>query len=453
MLTMEFDNSISKKHIFVHILLIVMLAMGSISNLTQIATIVVLLICFSIIFEPVEQNFYLIIMLAPFENLMAINGRKVFSIVFILFLLKCLVRDKRISGNNVGCLFAAMYLAAIEVVNAYTVPYANVSPFALLNTIAYVLYFYSVISGLKTQRISVKEMLYSFNISILIVIIVSFNSYGSINSFIQQAKQAEYVLRLGHKTVDTLGGAMGIPLYAAVAVSLNIIYVTQTKGENGFTKLLFLAITALAVVFGVLSVSRAFYLCFVVFTGLYAVVTLFNKKKYLFSVILLISIVTVIMIFLTSNDFAWILNNLITRNNEDSGLGIRGEIWISCIKFLFQHPLRLLFGMSSNFYADYGAATGQLFSFTAHNLFLDILMSFGLIGFIMLLRMFKLLKNRLIIRYGKLSEKYSILPFITFLTYGLTALRTATGKTWIFFLLTYIFAYALKDGQNNDFDT
>ena len=296
-------------------------------------------------------------------------------------------------------------------------------------------------------------MICSFNVSIIIVIVITFNSFGSISSFVQQARQAEYVLRLGSKTVDTLGGAMGIPLYAALAVSLNVIYVTQKNEEKTLTKLLLLAFTALAVVFGVLSVSRAFYLCFAVFAGLYALVTLFNKKRYGFSVLLLIAIISVIIVFLTSSNLSWLLNNLIERNNNDSGFGIRGEIWLSCIIFLFQHPLRLLFGMSSNCYADYGAATGLLFSYTAHSFFLDIFMSFGIIGFIMLLRMFKLMKIKLVNRYGPLVDKFSILPFLIFLIYGLTALRTANGKTWIYFLLTYIFAYALKDGQNNDIDT
>lgn len=443
------NDSIHYSYLLLHVILCALLSMGTFSPLMQISTASIALILLVLFFEPLEQSLYLIIMLAPFENLIAINGRKIFFAVFLVFLIKTLIKKPDVRGKNIVCLFFSVALVGIELFNNFTLATISYSPYAIFNTSFYLLFYFCIIRIIDDCKLSIKTIILSFNISILIVIIVTFNTYGSFGAFIDKAREANYVFRLGNTTFDTLGGAMGIPLYSSLVVAMNVVYLTLKKTHSILMNILLLAMITLSATFGVLSVSRSFYLCFFVFAGSYFVISLLQKKKSFFSLIALMVAIAAISIFFTSSSFTWILENLSYRfMDEDTGTGIRGEIWMSCIDFLYEHPFRLLVGTGSNCYDQYGANTNQLFSLTAHNFILDIIMSFGLVGFSMLIYMFNQLLRKLRDGFGKIRSTFAVLPFITLMTFGVTALRTATGKTWIYFVLTVLFMYAMRDEYN-----
>ena len=118
--------------------------------------------------------------------------------------------------------------------------------------------------------------------------------------------------------------------------------------------------------------------------------------------------------------------------------GGRADIWLSCIRYLFEHPLRLIFGMGTSNYVAIGAKIGAHFEAGAHNLFIDFLMSWGLIGTTILsVYLFRAYRRQK--RYNLQLDSQALIPLITYISFAMTALRSCNLKTWIFLLIAYVF--------------
>jgi len=147
---------------------------------------------------------------------------------------------------------------------------------------------------------------------------------------------------------------------------------------------------------------------------------------------------------------AELVNNITTNymyrtTYEDAGLGLRGHIFESCFRYLNEHPIGYLVGFGIKNYVQIGESDDFLFSAMAHNLYIDVLMSVGLVGAICLLIMLKILRNKLKNVFHNKMRLITALPLMVFLVYGLTALTLYNMKTWIYIIMLVINIYAFPD--------
>ena len=104
--------------------------------------------------------------------------------------------------------------------------------------------------------------------------------------------------------------------------------------------------------------------------------------------------------------------------------------------------------MGASNYTVIGAKAGEYFDAGAHNLFIDFLMSWGLVGTVILVAFLARVMKRLQNSSSQFSSQ-SLIPLITYVCFAMTALRSCSLKTWIFLLIAYAFineaAYRKKE--------
>ena len=148
--------------------------------------------------------------------------------------------------------------------------------------------------------------------------------------------------------------------------------------------------------------------------------------------------------------FAQTLNNLFSRIDAGGGTGERADIWLSCFDYLLENPVGFLFGFGSNGYPIIGEKYGLLFSAGSHNLYIDILMSWGIIGCMCVLIILHQLRPREGFSVAIQKNMIAFLPLLVLLFFCLTAMRSNSMKTVIYFFCCFVLIN--KDRSNDTYE-
>lgn len=388
-----------------------------------------------IFFADYTYSFLFLLAITVFENAFKFNGILAWFFLVVIVLVKYIMSTQfKIKKKSTVGVIAFILLLLIELLDD-TLNYGINGQ--MLTTIALILYFAFLFSDQVIMQLDERNIVLSLGTSFFFAIIYLLNQYGGLTSFISKFMTSSYAYRFGHSYGDTIGGAMGIPIYSLLIISFSVIILLKNKSNTSMiSNLYILFLNAISIVFGALTISRSFYV------GLAIIVVLFfmgkseeraNWKKILFILVGAIVAITVFRMF--SAVINQTFDNLFMRIDMDAergGTGIRTQIWQSAFEYLFEHPIGILFGFGSNGYQLIGQNSNMLFSAGTHNLFIDIIMSWGVVGSICVLA---LITDHLPIAIGfKCARNWLpiILPIITLIIFCLTAMRTNSIKTFIY---------------------
>lgn len=270
---------------------------------------------------------------------------------------------------------------------------------------------------------------------------------GSLDTFLYASYAGEY--RLGEADVDDgqknqLGGAMGFPIYTIIIVSLSL-QMLMTRQFKLWEKVLLIGLNIVLFFVTFLTISRVYIL------GLSTLVILLflhmiksrNLKTILGLSFGLIIVYIIASVYLPEY-MDGIFNSYLARqsnNSDHEGTGIRGAIYEDCIKYLTEDVECFLIGKGSSAYPLYGAKIHRLFSWSAHNIILDALMAFGIIGTIILISLYMHLYKREKNRTGLKWTVFRIMPFACYFMMNMTATPFLLDKTYpmlLFLILNII---------------
>lgn len=234
---------------------------------------------------------------------------------------------------------------------------------------------------------------------------------GSLESFIYTSYAGE--MRLGEADTDEgqknqLDGAMGFPIYTLTVVTL-LIQMLMTRHFKLWKKAL-----CIALIFGLffitfLTVSRVYILGLATMVLLLFMHVMSSKSKStIFGILLGCMVVVLIAFNYLANYMDIVFNNYLGRMETDGGqggTGIRGIIYKDCLEYLMNNVECLLIGKGNGAYPLIGAQLHRPFSMSAHNMIIDGLMSFGIIGSIFI---FIIYKNIYKIDQNKYGIKWTI---------------------------------------------
>lgn len=204
------------------------------------------------------------------------------------------------------------------------------------------------------------------------------------------------MIRLGDEAT-ILGGAMGIPIYSLLTISLLSSHMIINKISSK-QKFAFIACMCFALLIGFLSISRAYILGLMIISFLLSVSLFTKQRKKIFLFIIIGMVIGTLFIFLNP-EYVEILLSKYTQRTFDISSNIRLQIYGSSLEYLLEHFNVLLLGLGARNYVEVGKQGGYLFAMMAHNLYLDAIMSWGVIGFMLVIS--------LIIGFIKISKKYS----------------------------------------------
>lgn len=398
------------------------------SFLGYIAIFAVLL--FVILKNP-SDFFLLFLAISPFTAAFTIGGKGIFGFLIIASVLKMFLYKKYYSKT---VFLAGIVLIALELANDF----ANINIGIFVSMFASVLLFFMYTAYLDYNRLNVNEMLITLAITCFLEMLAVYIANGG--NIAVYENDVNSMIRLG-ATEWQAAGAMEIPVYALMGICSLVVILMKNK-----TSLLIKILSMAAIVFelylSVLSLSRVFYL------GLFAAVffLLFflfgEKKKGRAMVTISVLAMAVIAFWSWKGDYILLaFQRMMNRQMSDFSSG-RLDIWKSCVEYLSSHPLRLLIGNGMRNYTQVGASLNADFSMSAHNLILDAVMSFGLIGCISLISIFAFSIKQLKRIYPVKALDMNKLPLLVYLVMKMTGGMFYYFQTFTFLMVLIYISYS-----------
>lgn len=425
-----------KMHILIHLVFYIALVMNASGSVSINQSVVSVAIAIYFLLSSPQEHFYFLIGFVPFELLAKVGDISFYFIFLLISSIKLMVKNIEKGYSQIG-IVALMMLATLEAFGDLR----GSSMGAVIVNASTILYFVIFVMQAAGKRFTLKRILINFYISYFTVVGYVISGYGSLKVFLDKLLEGNILVRFGHEEAIAVGGAMGIPLYSALLIAMTVSYYI-TKNKMGILeKALLLGGSLIAFAVGSFTISRSFLLCMAaLFVMLF--VSLKDKKRKQVAVLLLVIAVMGVFVYIKNIDLInRVLKDFIDRSSNDSGLGSRAEIWGSCFDYLFDHPIGLLIGYGINRYSEIGENLDLLFSAKTHNLYLDVIMSIGVLGFISLYILINIFKRKLSQEGNIKATVVSTIPIVVLLTFGLTALTLGNLKTWIYILMTIIFIY------------
>lgn len=437
------ENNISftknNKFFFVlHFISLLLLVMG-ISTGSQILNIIAFVCCclFCLI-TPFNYSVLIIFSLSIFEGGFTINGDCGWFFLAVIIIVKWIVTNgKKVHEMGFFLPFCIILIleACIDWINhGFNGGY--------LTVVVLIVFMYIIFSKSDDFEINPINAYNYFATSYLLMTYYLINEYGGLSTFISIFMSRTGVERFGGAYNVVLSGAMGIPIYSLliIAISIPVLFYLSLRLTQ---KLFIYVVDAIAILIGLLTVSRSFLLgsavivlCLVFFKTKGSGNS--RNRKILF--IFLIAIGAFIAAKEFSDVFQNIINSFTYRIESDStgGTGSRFDIASECFRYLGNHILPLMFGNGAYGYLDVAQAGGYLISMGCHNYYLDILMSFGIVGTIATISFvtYFIKRNQIIDRIK--AQPFSAVPLLVLMSFCLTALRTNSIKPVIYFFMCFM---------------
>ena len=409
----------NSKHIFwICFLFSVLILFRSLSNtffyvFAGISLLVILL-------SASRNAFLYLLFLLPFASILKTNPDNIsfFTILFFIALLKQVVSQRSLSGK---------LLLLLLLLFAYCLAFSGVAQLAAIATmVAGILMIYYI--GREEVDVNTAILCFSAGICLASVLALFSSSFPIINTFIKEA-----LMKLGDDNYATrFSGLQGNPNYYTLdaTVAISAIIVLQNSGKTHKMQVPFLIILS---IFGIMSISKSFLLVWLLLICCWFIVAtqrgIGNLMKFVFLIILLAAVG-----YLFAYDS---INNYLFRFSEDQGSTLdavttgRAHLW-KAYWDAFIHNVRTLFlGSGLKTVLDIGKG--------AHNTYLELLFSMGVVGTILLLSAIK-------VSMGKIITKPIMWIPILALAFRLLAIGILTyDNLWFYLAIFRLLAMVVSD--------
>lgn len=374
---------------------------------------------------------YLLIALCPFYASLKIGGLGMGFVIPLLVLFK-LIKKKSDTWSPVLGFMALVFLLIWFLHEVQFV--------TLASAIFRVLVPACVFLFICKERFDNYDGYFAMWIVVLTLLIAMISIFmvqgGSLDALIYASRVGD--MRLGEADVDDgqknqLGGAMGFPIYTIIIITL-FLQMLMTHSFKLWQKLsiIVLGIALFFVTF--LTVSRVYILGLSTLLLLLFMHMLMSKSiKTIIGLVMGVIIIYILASVYLPEYMDGIFDSYTTRQIGDSsngGTGIRGAIYEDCLSYLGEDVECLLIGKGSSSYPLYGAKIHRLFSFSAHNMILDSLMSFGVLGSIILMSLYIHLYKRERLRTNIRWSVFRIMPLVCYFMMNMTSSPFLSDKAY-----------------------
>lgn len=421
------DQRLFWRNVIEQLVLFMMIGNASVTqnnNLLLMSVALVTVYCF---ITEEEYLFSFVVGISIYDYAFNLNGMNATLIPTGILLLRLLKKNRLILFKSKTCAICTMLILACELMGDFS--YYSFGE-VLLSVVNILLFLY-LIANIELLHMNTFRTIVMFAVACLSAIYYMVYMYGDIGTFFNLLFTSSGLYRFGIGDANVMGGAMSLPLYALLLLSMSLSYVLVNRKTDAKKGIFLIVINAICLFFAFLTISRSLYL------GLAATLlaTLLGNKKYkeskifkLFLILVIVLIGALIMYGDVIEQSIILLFNRISSDRDGAG---RTVVWENCFNYMMNHPISILIGSGSCKYPTLEEGLGA----GAHNLLLDITMSWGILGFVSFLFMLSYALKKIKIYCGKI-ESMSYIPLYAVGAFALTALRSNSLKTWSFLLVT-----------------
>ena len=203
-----------------------LIAKSLVLNSESIITVTVVCSAIYCIFAKIENIFALLCGLSMFEAVFNIQGDNAWFLLLLILSAKILYRENMRIKTKYAIL--CFFVISLELI----LDFSNVSYGQLLVDLACIIFVFCAFGNIENIKINVYDVLCSMSFSFFCVVYYVLAMDGGIGKFLKSFMSASYAYRFGHAYGDTVGGAMAIPLYAALIISCSITILLLNKNRS-----------------------------------------------------------------------------------------------------------------------------------------------------------------------------------------------------------------------------
>ena len=368
MIELSSKNKLDKK-IVVIMTASVLYGWYAVANITHMNTLAGLIMLAVLATLPADKDIYVYAALIPFLKLIP-HGSPIRVYFFLVLSIVKILLQKGTTISKRSALFLTIWLGIAVGLDIVYAPAFDLSLFTMMVYFALYLSLCRVTSA-EIGEIAAFLLVFSFTVALCSTILSSETSL----TYYLASQNAE--ARFG-EDARSLGGAMDMPIYCALTIAI-VIERFVTKNLRLLEKIGYIVLACGSILFGLITVSRSFLLgigTIVCWTYL----SLLNEKKYHISLFRITVVFLLVIAFLFYKQSDAISNIVIKYSQRDFLKSSRSMIYEDCIDYLLLHPLNFLIGTGALGYHALGIRENLNFQMFAHNLVLDAVMSWGIIG-------------------------------------------------------------------------
>lgn len=392
------------------------------------------------------ENFYFFVALTPFAGVVTLFDRGVIFIYLWIATLKMLMKKSTKISTYLFSSF--ILLIALELINDFF--YVSMGTF--VNVVMPVIYFIVFINYINLKSYNHKKTMIYFIISVVVVIFITSISSGGLIQGIQSSTSMSEA-RFG-ESARKLGGSMAMPIYCLTIISVILSYFILNK-MNLKNKIIVYFTIMITFFIGFLSISRV-YLLGLGAIALCLVLSIPTKKFFTIIKLILALIVTSLIFIIYNTELINSIYEFFLMRSTSNGIlsvayDIRFKIYKDCFIYLSKNLKALILGLGINNYGKVGANEGYLFSMWAHNIYLDILMSYGVIGsFCFYYVCYRFYKKCKLFNKNVNINLINLMPVVTIAVAYMTGGTLNQLKTYIYILMFTLHIFYAEDTKINN---
>ena len=400
--------------------------------LSLIGVILGLIHCFT---GKIDSLFCFVCGLSIYEYSYRIGVINVNVLPVCIIVFRLLLENRLVVFRSRSALFATYLVLLLELFG--DLQYG--SKIELAMTLVYFVFFAFTAMNIELLVIDVFKLYILFSLPVVTSIFFMLLTYGSPSGYFALLFTSSGLYRFGIGDANLMGGAMSLPLYCTMMLAISLSYYITTKHVSPLKVALFFILDGFCLFFAVMTISRSLYLCLLAI----GLGVLLGEKKHrnrkIIKLTLSMFFILICGIIAFWNIITQAVELLLMRVVTDTDGAGRLDVWISCLDYASRHPLSILLGNGACRYPslDEGLNAG------AHNLYLDMFMSWGIIGAALVLYLTSNCMRRIKKRYGKI-DIMACLPLFAFFSFALTAMRSSSLKTWSFALVCLVVVQMLS---------
>lgn len=419
-----------------HILLTAMsclaMAVSTTYMISAIVPAIILVVLYIILRSSVEQTFATLLCISYFSACFMIGSLGVFFILPMAAIMKFYPKCHYPKGFKIAFIIFLCIFSFLEI------QYSTVG--RLIERLSYLCCFFSLMGAFDVKNYNHKETTYLLLFTLLIINIFAIIMSGGISHFLVENAVN---IRMGDADMDkyqsdTLDGAMGFPVHTILMLSLSLP-ILMSKTTKKYSKVIIASIIIAMVFVTFLTTSKVYLLGLAGFAAC-TLPVIFKKNGGVIAIV-------VIIFFAVLNTQRWFVDMVYDRyvfRLGDDGTEVtsgRDEIYASCINYLTGNPLAIIFGLGYDSYIEIGRLNKLAFQMSAHNIILDALMGFGLLGCGLMIKAANLLRQTI---SSTLHTKSSLLSWSPFLCWFLMCqTNTAFWLPKTYFIIPYLIIHTV----------
>lgn len=334
-------------------------------------TVASIILLFVLITLPPDKDIYVYASLIPFYTLIPQDSPMRLAFFFLVSIVKIFLKNGSRIERKYILYFLVWFMCEVILDLFYAASEIDFTIIVLM------LYFAVYMAKCKSADAETGK-------NITVIMIFSFAASIVFTALISDIPLVDYLqstneeIRFG-EGARILGGAMDLPIYCAVSLSLVLSIFVSNGHSSIVNNIIYILLICTSIVFGALTVSRSFIFAIAIIF-LWTYFSLITDSQYRKRIIPITFLVIAASVVLFWNSREAILN-IITKYAQRSFFATsRTDVYSDCFDYLLTHPLNMLFGTGAFGYHKYGIEHNLAFKMFAHNLILDAIMSWGIVG-------------------------------------------------------------------------